>query len=86
VVIASAPCVLQYKISGEGWSIDSELCTGCKACLRAGCTALSLNGETGARAKVAIDAAVCNGCGVCAQLCKTHAIAGPGVADGKEAR
>jgi indolepyruvate ferredoxin oxidoreductase, alpha subunit len=86
VVIASAPCVLQYKISGEGWGIDPELCTGCKACLRAGCTALSLNSESGARRKVSIDAAVCNGCGVCAQLCKAHAISAPEAADGKEAR
>jgi indolepyruvate ferredoxin oxidoreductase alpha subunit len=42
VVIAKSPCVLQYKIKRPAYYVDSELCTGCKHCLKAGCIALNL--------------------------------------------
>jgi indolepyruvate ferredoxin oxidoreductase alpha subunit len=81
VIVAKAPCVLQYKIRGEYWVVDEDACTGCKRCLRVGCTALSLlpvpEGEE--KAKVAIDPSLCTGCGVCAQMCRFDAI-GPRVA------
>ena len=76
VVIATSPCVLQFKIRRSPWSVDADLCTGCKVCLRVGCTALSLIQADDGTRRVAIDADVCNGCGVCAQLCKLEAISG----------
>ena len=86
VVIATFPCVLQYKVKRPPWSVDEDVCTGCKACLRAGCTSLSLYQLNDKERRVAIDPSVCNGCGVCAQLCKYGAITGPEAADGKDAR
>ena len=88
VVIAKSPCVLQFKIRRPAWRVDPDLCTGCKVCLRAGCTALSLvneDGDDGTR-RVEIAADVCNGCGVCAQMCKVGAITGPEAGDRKDAR
>jgi indolepyruvate ferredoxin oxidoreductase, alpha subunit len=73
VIIAKAPCVLQYKIKRDPWVVDAELCTGCKRCLRVGCIALGLVGE-GDAVKAEIDAVQCNGCSVCAQMCKFEAI------------
>lgn len=76
VVIARAPCVLEYKVRHEPWTIVAELCTGCKRCLRVGCIALNLVEDKG-ETKVEIDATQCNGCGVCGQLCNFDAIVAP---------
>jgi len=86
VVVATSPCVLQYRIKRPPWSVDADVCTGCKVCLRAGCTSLSLYDLDDDERRVEIDPTVCNGCGVCAQLCKYGAITGPEAADAKEAR
>jgi indolepyruvate ferredoxin oxidoreductase alpha subunit len=84
VVIATAPCVLEYRIKDPAYYVDAEECTGCKVCLRAGCTALSLYTDAGDKLKVGIDPAVCTGCSVCAQLCRYEAIKPP-LSDGKDA-
>lgn len=76
VVIATAPCVLEFRIKNEPWIIDEELCTGCKRCLRVGCIALNFV-EDGEKKLVEIDPIQCNGCGVCAQMCKFDAILAP---------
>jgi indolepyruvate ferredoxin oxidoreductase alpha subunit len=77
VVIARSPCVLQYKIRKPAWRVEHGLCSGCKVCLKAGCTALSLCDIDDGSRKVEIDPAACGGCGVCAQLCRAGAITGP---------
>ena len=85
VVIAQAPCVLEYKIKGEPWVIDDTACTGCKRCLRVGCTALGLiPAAEAAREKdlVTIDPSLCIGCGVCAQMCRFDAIHAPAAKEG----
>ena len=77
VVIAKAPCVLQFKIKRAPYHIDAELCIGCKRCLQAGCMALNLLDDANGDRKVEILADQCAGCGVCSQLCKEDAILPP---------
>ena len=74
MIIAKAPCVLQYKIKRPAYGVDPDLCTGCKHCLKVGCIALSLVAEGDDLPKVEIDAVQCTGCGVCAQMCRFDAI------------
>lgn len=85
VVIAKAPCVLEYKIRRPIYQIDAAVCTGCKRCLQAGCTALNLMVDAAGDRKVEINPEQCNGCGICAQLCKEDAIARPEPAEGGKA-
>ncbi|MCE5255093.1 MAG: indolepyruvate ferredoxin oxidoreductase subunit alpha [Actinomycetia bacterium] len=75
VVIAKAPCVLQFKVRKPVYRVDPELCNGDKRCLQAGCGALNLYIDADGKRKVEIDPADCAGCGVCSQLCKEKAIA-----------
>lgn len=71
VIITKAPCVLlkQQKFTKKCVAI-SEKCKKCGMCLRPGCPALTKK-EDGT---IAIDATMCNGCGLCMQLCKFGAI------------
>jgi indolepyruvate ferredoxin oxidoreductase alpha subunit len=86
VVIAKAPCVLQFKIKHPVYRVDPELCTGDKRCLQAGCGALNLYTDSAGNRKVEILPDQCNGCGVCAQLCKEKAILPPEPAEGRGSR
>ena len=81
VIITRWPCVLK-KFSREDKEefldlyttknkVDHEKCVGCKLCLKAGCPAMSYNGET---KKVSINRAQCVGCDVCTQVCPKDAI------------
>ncbi len=83
VVIAKAPCVLEYKIRRQVYQVDPELCTGDKRCLQAGCGALNLVIDENGQRKVEISASDCTGCGVCAQMCKENAIFRPVTTEGK---
>ena len=85
VVIATSPCVLEYRVKRPVYHVDPDVCTGCKVCLRAGCTALSLSTDQSGEPRVEIDPAVCNGCSICSQLCKFEAITRPLADDGGEA-
>ncbi|HXY55464.1 MAG TPA: indolepyruvate ferredoxin oxidoreductase subunit alpha [Nitrospirota bacterium] len=70
VLISNQPCVLRYRVSKKAFAVERKTCTGCKACLKAGCIGLSFTPE-GKTGYVEIDPLLCNGCGVCAQLCTT---------------
>ena len=85
VVITKFPCVLQFKIKRPIFQVNAELCIGCKRCLQAGCMALNLTVDASGDRKVEIDPSLCNGCGICAQLCKEDAISRPAPAEGGEA-
>jgi indolepyruvate ferredoxin oxidoreductase alpha subunit len=73
VLISNQPCVLRYKVSKKSYRVDTETCVGCKACLKAGCIALSFVPE-GKKGHSRVDELLCNGCGVCSQLCATKSM------------
>jgi len=80
VIIAEHPCQL-YPTRRERvpMVVEAELCNGCGACLRVGCSALLVTGELSSEGlpKVAIDRELCTGCEVCAWVCKPVAIKFP---------
>jgi indolepyruvate ferredoxin oxidoreductase alpha subunit len=70
VIISRRPCALLKSVkAGPALSTDEEKCTGCKACMKIGCPAISMRSK-----KSRIDATLCVGCGVCTQLCKFDAL------------
>ena len=72
VIIARRPCaLLKYVKHSAPLCVDSAACKSCKACMRIGCPAISM-----VEGKALIDATLCTGCGVCAQLCKFGALNG----------
>jgi indolepyruvate ferredoxin oxidoreductase alpha subunit len=73
VLIDKNPCILRYKIRKPAMNVVQEKCTGCKACLKVACMALGLT-ASGDKPTVRVDPNVCNGCGVCKQMCKFDAM------------
>jgi indolepyruvate ferredoxin oxidoreductase alpha subunit len=69
VVIIRGACPTHIRIKGIPYRVDNEKCTGCHMCLRLGCPALRVTGDT-----VVIDTESCTGCGVCAQVCPVKCI------------
>ncbi len=82
VIIAERPCVLFKRSHLKPESpvkVDSEKCEGCKSCLDLNCPPISWKeGVTkkGSKRKgiAVIDETLCNGCGLCVQVCKFKAI------------
>lgn len=71
VIITKSPCALLkgVKFPNKCRPVPDQ-CKKCGACLRPGCPALTKN-EDGT---ISIDETMCNGCGLCSQLCKFGAI------------
>lgn len=77
VVISRSPCALleiaRKRRENEEirpYRVDPESCQGCRTCTdKLGCAAAIWEGE-----HAAIDAELCSGCGVCAQICPYKAI------------
>lgn len=71
VIITKSPCVLLKGVTFPNVCRTlPEKCKKCGACLRPGCPALTKQAD----GTVAIDETMCNGCGLCQQLCKLDAI------------
>ena len=71
VIITKSPCVLlKGNVFPYKCKPVADACKKCGMCLKPGCPALTKN-EDGT---ISIDDTMCNGCGLCEQLCKFGAI------------
>lgn len=71
VIITKSPCVLLKGVTFENKCREiSDKCKKCGQCLKPGCPALTKNAD----GTIKINAAMCNGCGLCRKLCKFDAI------------
>lgn len=72
VIISRRPCALLKYVKHPGpIAADPDKCAGCRSCMQIGCPAISITDG-----KAEIDATLCTGCGVCAQLCRFDALGG----------
>ncbi len=69
VIIAQRPCALLKSVKYTGHCTVTENCKKCKMCLKLGCPAISLDGDS-----IKIDLNQCNGCGLCVNVCPFDAI------------
>ena len=82
VIIAQSPCVLFKRANQKPkppLKVDPDACEGCRACLELNCPPIAwkkgVTKEGSKRKGIAeIDETLCNGCGLCAQVCKFGAI------------
>jgi indolepyruvate ferredoxin oxidoreductase alpha subunit len=79
VLITLEPCALLPEARKKWVPLEvlSEPCNGCGLCFRVGCPAIFKSEELDARyqrPKALIDAQLCTGCEVCAQICPRDAI------------
>ncbi len=72
VIICKRPCALLSTAQKPAHKlyVDTEVCTGCKACIRVGCTGVTF---IEAEKKANINAG-CIACGLCEQVCEFEAI------------
>lgn len=75
-IIFRSPCAVIIK-AGKPAVIDADKCRNCKKCINElGCPGLVLRDG-----RVAVEEALCTGCGLCAQVCPFDAIGGAENAD-----
>ena len=73
-ILFQQPCI-QLKKPQSVLTVDPQSCTGCKKCVtEIGCPAVGFDPQaTGplskGRGQAFVDASLCNGCGLCAQIC-----------------
>lgn len=90
VILFESPCVQLVKPK-ESVSVNVDTCTGCKKCItEIGCPGLGFDqtckgAKSKDRGQAFVDASLCNGCGLCVQVCPFKAIELPGNAEEKEA-
>lgn len=71
VIITKAPCVLlKGNVFPYKCKLVKDKCKKCGMCFKPGCPALTKKAD----GTIAIDDTMCNGCGLCEQLCKFGAI------------
>jgi len=69
VIIAQRPCALLKNVKFEGKAkVDKDKCKDCKMCMKIGCPAISYKDG------IVIDTTLCNGCGLCFNICKFGAL------------
>ncbi|MBI3376671.1 MAG: indolepyruvate ferredoxin oxidoreductase subunit alpha [Betaproteobacteria bacterium] len=79
VIISNRPCVLDpVKIKGPPLEVVAKDCNACQSCMNLGCPALTWSEQWyEGRHKVKIDASLCIGCTLCAQVCAMDCIKMP---------
>ncbi|MBO5574249.1 MAG: indolepyruvate ferredoxin oxidoreductase subunit alpha [Clostridium sp.] len=71
VIIAEAPCALLKGLKFPNVvTTHPDKCRKCGLCLKPGCPALTKNAD----GTVSVDQTMCNGCGLCEQLCHFGAL------------
>jgi indolepyruvate ferredoxin oxidoreductase, alpha subunit len=79
VLITQEPCALlpAGRVRWQALEVIADQCNGCGLCFRVGCPAILKSDELDARTgrpRALIDASLCTGCEVCAQVCVREAI------------
>lgn len=74
VLIARRPCVLIDPHREPAYRVAVSRCIQCGACLRLGCPAISATVNEAGKRRPVIDATLCTGCRLCAQVCPKAAI------------
>lgn len=80
-IIFRAPCI-QLKRPDAPVVVNTEACTGCKKCITSiGCPGIGFDEarrgpKSGERGQAFVDASLCDGCSLCAQVCPFDAIQG----------
>ncbi len=82
VIITRWPCALKRFSQADReefpeafkrhCKVDTDLCIGCKKCLKSGCPALAFNSTVPKKSGILEES--CLGCEVCLQICPKHAI------------
>ncbi len=71
VVIVKAPCaLLNKKRVTVQYRVNADKCKKCGMCMKPGCPAITRNADK----TVVINDTMCNGCGLCAEVCKFGAL------------
>ena len=70
IIISRRPCVMiKGTVHEKSLKVDQEKCKGCRACMKIGCPAISVQDG-----KARIDTTLCVGCKVCTQMCRFGAL------------
>lgn len=89
-IIFKSPCIQLIKPKAPV-DVNPDVCTGCKKCItEIGCPAVGFSPElagarSGERGQAFIDQTLCNGCGLCTQVCPFKAIGFPASEGGAHA-
>ncbi len=77
VLITKGACVQINKTASPIYHVKTDTCIACHKCFQAGCPAIMVSDMENPKThkkKCRIDPTLCNGCGICSQICPTKAI------------
>ena len=69
VIILTGPCALLPTEKKQPFVINQDMCTYCNSCSQIACPAISEDGK-----EITIDTSLCDGCGLCANICVFNAV------------